>query len=242
MHTITWLAPAFSNAALRTLIHFFPSAGNVAAPYPIHCRFRLFGDGGSTRPVTIEGPRLSNPDGVWLHQVFPELEGSGQSLVGVEISLSSNQPRINLQSSACFIEYSSLGYSCRFRPVQMLPGQEQAPGKKLSSGIAIKDAFSVPSVLLVNSQAQPVRSQLLARFQKAELCQKESLAELGYMPPLSVQEVSLPEKFFEQSDPAQLSWGLVRGCSVDWIEFENTACYILHRSALTRVPVSVRAL
>lgn len=242
MHTVTWLAPAFSSAALHTLIHFFPSAGNVAAPYPIHCRFRLFGEGGSTKPVTIEGPRLSNPDGVWLHQVFPELEGSGQSIVGIEVALTSNQPRINLNSSSCYLEFASHGYSCRFRPQYLESSLKKDEEKSFASRIAVKDAYTIPSVLIVNGENSRKECSLRIRYQAGDSVKEELVAEGSSIAPLSAVEVPIPEKILEECDHIETSWGLVRSCGVDWCGDNQVMSYLMHRSALTRVPLSVRAL
>ena len=41
MQSITWKSFGIATATTRTLVHFFPSAGNVSAPYPVMCRFQI---------------------------------------------------------------------------------------------------------------------------------------------------------------------------------------------------------
>jgi len=64
MQCIRWITFGLSTAVAETLVHFFPSAGNVSAPYPALCKIRAFSDGDTIGEVTLEGARLSHPDGL----------------------------------------------------------------------------------------------------------------------------------------------------------------------------------
>ena len=114
VQTIRWIGFGILTALTRTALHLYPSSGTVTAPYPVNCRLALFGPGFQSKQVTLDGVRLSQPEGLWLDEVFPILRDSGASLFGIDLSFSCNQSRVDLGGSGCVIEFSSMSQSARY--------------------------------------------------------------------------------------------------------------------------------
>ncbi|MDC0358233.1 hypothetical protein OAO01_05395 [Oligoflexia bacterium] len=264
MQTISWITFGVSNAVAKTVVHFFPSAGNVSAPYPAHCKLSWFGQGSVSKTVTVDGPRLSQPDGVRLDAVFKDLDEGASGFIGVEIALSTVQPRIDLTSSACVVELASRAYSARFRPICLNRDTTQASGHGPGSsgpGLALNDSYNTSSVVVVNRTANNLEPKLVSlrtegvaasvKAESAVALGSESSGEITsdalggpVVPPYSVHEIKLGESFFEAQAPKQCSWGLLRSRNVVLSEALplGAACYMLYRNSVTKVPVSVRGL
>jgi len=119
MQSVKWMSFGISNALTRTVVHFFPSEGGVTGPYPASCALRIFGKGVQEKRIVIEGARLSHPDGVRVEDAFPALKSDQVGLFGLEIEVSTIQPRVDIGASSCVVELASKGHSAKFWPKKL---------------------------------------------------------------------------------------------------------------------------
>ncbi len=104
-------------------MHFFPASDAATAPYPATCKLTLFGRDFPSKSVTLEGGRLGYPDGVRIEDAFPMLNSLGGGSYGLEIEISTTQPRLDLVGSSCSVDFHSQGMSAHFRPVVVDEGE-----------------------------------------------------------------------------------------------------------------------
>lgn len=249
MQNVRWLSFCISNAVTRSVVHFFPSSANVAAPYAAECSLTLFGRDSTRKTVVLEGARFGQPDGVRLDDAFPALQEGTSGFFGLEFSISSNQPRTDLQTSGCILELSSRGHSCRFRPLQLIV-PEDVQGRALTPephlhgpALGIKDSFNTTSLVLVNGSDAVYNPKVAVR--------SNSPGEFGKglsLEPLAAQnviEIDLGEQFVASDEaPRECSWGLLRSGGI-WLTEPpplGVAAYLMYRDVVTRRPVSVSCL
>jgi hypothetical protein len=120
MQTIKWLGFCVAQTMSRSVLHFFPSSDNASAPYAASCTLTLFGPGGMRSSVVLEGGRLGHPDGLRLEDAFPALKGEVSGVFGLEVEISTPQPRLDVTSSGCVVEIVSQGLPVRFAPKKLM--------------------------------------------------------------------------------------------------------------------------
>lgn len=250
IQNVQWLTFCISNAVTRSVVHFFPSAANVAAPYSADCALTLFGRDFARKTVRLEGARFGQPDGLRVEDAFPQLQEGTSGFFGLEFSMSTTQPRADILSSSCVVELSSRGHSCRFRPRQLAqPEGAVAARVTRSEGVApalgIKDAFCTSSLIVVNASSETFAPRIHTR---RRLSGGDGELELLAIDPLgagSVVEVDLGEQFVpEGAAPQEQSWGLVRAGGL-WLQDElpkEAALYLMYRDVVTRRPMSVMSI
>ncbi len=157
MQTVRWLGFCVSQSMSRSLLHFFPSCENASAPYPATCTLTLLAGEGSgqnnaVQPhaiqrngpdargaqldaappvravVALEGGRLGHPDGLRLEDAFPTLRTEVSGLFGIQVEISTPQPRLDVGSSGCVLEVISQSQPVRFVPKKLL-GKESSNGR-----------------------------------------------------------------------------------------------------------------
>jgi hypothetical protein len=143
MQSIRWLGFCVSQSMSRSLLHFFPSCENASAPYPATCTLTLLkpresparadpargaatGDRQVTADglvgqvermvVTLDGGRLGHPDGLRLEDAFPILRTAASGMCGLEIEISTPQPRLDVSSSGCVLEVISQSQPVKYTP------------------------------------------------------------------------------------------------------------------------------
>lgn len=248
MQTVSWLAYGISNALTRTVVHFYPSAGNVTAPYPAVCRLSLFGEGLERESITVEGVRLSQPDGIRVEDAFSVLKEGNAALYGLSIELAINQTRLDLSESLCVVELSSRIQSARYWPAR-LPENGTAETLPVGSALALKDGFSTTSIVAVNNSSDcsfdtALRYQVSSQHEEPAT-QSVALAALA---PGSAREFDLDEiagaNLYGEAAVQELGWGLARTRSLQLEppKAPGQVYYVLYRDAVTRRPVSVSAL
>jgi hypothetical protein len=254
MQTIRWTAFGLSNSMTRTIVHFLPCGGDTTAPYPANCTLQVFGlgNGGTKRvldQVVLEGARIGQPDGVRLDQAFAELHEGCEGFFGLTIDLSTIQPRIDLSTSSCIIEFWSRANSVRFRPqpVSVSGGSNLAePGfslaraaeRRRAAGIlALKDSFNSCSLLAVNDSDAMRKTA----FQMEPGIPDEAGAqEVG---PRSTLEIPLDNGLFSKVPSSEASWGFVQAAGIGSDSTDDgLALFALYRDCSTRALVSVCAL
>lgn len=236
--TVRWLGFGVSGSLTKTLAHFFPSSGNVTAPYPAQCKLSVFAESIGTKSVLLDGARFSQPDGVRLDVAFPALEQEKVALAGIIVELVSSQPRIDISHSACVIEFSSKGHASKYRPLKL--GNEPSSG----SVPAIMDAYTVTSLVVVNGTEKPISVPLGFIDWKERREPRIISIQSEDIPPLGVRDIELNEGVFADCAPLESSHGLVRIAPLVLRSSlpEGAACYVIHRDALTRRPVSIFSL
>lgn len=236
MQSMNWLTFCLTNTLTRSVVHFFPASNaGVSAPYPAECRLTLFGNGIEPKSVVLEGARFSQPDGIRLDEAFPSLREGNSSFFGLEIEISTIQPRIDITGSACIIEFIGSGQSCRFRPALR---SAYIGGRPL---LGLKDGFNSTSFVVVNGSNEVYKPQF-------------NLSENGELYPLpqviepvaarNVLEIELAPSVLDNLKPNECSWGLLRARGI-WAgpnEVPDVTSYVLYRDAATKRPVSIRAI
>lgn len=209
-------------------------------PYPAQCKLSLFGNGMEPRSVVLEGARLSQPDGLWLDDAFPQMK-EGAGLYGLFVELQTPQPRVNIEASACVMELHSSLHLTRFGPARL--GEDGCAARRGALPL-IQDAFQTSSVVLVNGSDEAIRPGLratcLRRVGRVE-AMPIAVPSIG---PRSVAEVPLPASFFDEIEPQECSYGLLRMAGVE-LETElpaGIAVFMLYRDASTTQPVSICGL
>ena len=123
MQTVKWLGFCVAQAMSRSVLHFFPSSDNASAPYAATCTLTLLGSGGTRSSVVLEGGRLGHPDGLRLEDAFPVLKGEVSGVFGLEVEISTPQPRLDVRSSGCVVEVISQGRPVRFAPKKIIKAE-----------------------------------------------------------------------------------------------------------------------
>lgn len=225
MQTIRWIGLGVSNALTKTVVHFFPSAGNVTAPYPCQCKLSVFGPTLGRKSVVLDGARLSQPDGVKLEAAFPALNEGLPSMFGISVELSSQQQRIDLTSSSCIVELTSAGPSVMYVPHEYKDDEQYLP----ETGVAFKDAFNTSSLVMINGTSDLFRPPLNPGFVV------EGLA------PDCVMEIELGDNFFKDTTPREHSWGLGRMKEVRALHEIPSAVglYLIHRDVASKRPITI---
>lgn len=232
-------------------MHFFPSSVGVAGPYGAQCKLTLFGKDVEKKSVTLEGARFGQPDGFRLDDVFPQLQEGVNGFFGLEFEITSTQPRTDLSASACVLELSSRGQSCRFWPrrfVQDLeppprgsPVPRTAPARPMA---ALKDAFTTSSLVIVNGTPEAFDPAFLVAGSTTSESGELTRLEIEPLAAHSVVEIDVSDTATGTFDALQCSWGLVRSGGI-WLQNplpDNVIAYAMYRDVTTRRPVSVTYL
>lgn len=229
--SVKWMTFGLSDALNSTLVHFFPSAGAITAPYPAHCTLSIFGRGLSPNQVVLDGARLSQPDGVRVEDAFSEIREQNINIFGIQIEIGSSQAKLNLSHSLCIIELSANGLATKFHPVRI----EDPLVEGLRNFAAIKDCFQQTSLISVNPTSEIFRPAVYSLRADG---QTQELGMEGVLPG-SAHEQFLPDSLFEGLKPQQCSWGLARVRSVLIKPVAEVSQYIVYRDPVTRRPMSV---
>lgn len=243
MQSIRWIAFGIANATTRTALHFYPSAGNVTAPYPVSCKLSIFGAGLDTNPIAVDGLRLSQPEGIWIDEAFPVLKSANVTWYGVEIALTCNQHRVELDGSSCVVELQSLAQSTRYWPIC---AEGCANRERPRTSALVRDAFSISSIVAINPTA--IKAELglaLGAYNTLEIKQPPATS-LPALDPRALTEIPLDAIYEESFAPIKArdySWGMFRARSVSALNpADSSLIYVLHRDAASRRIVSVCGL
>lgn len=154
--SVRWVGFCQSTAVTRTLVHFFPSAGNVTAPYAANCKLTVFGRGLTRRSLQIEGARLSHPDGLKIEDVFPEVRENTSSLYGIEIELSTGQQRVDMSASSSIFEIVTGGQSVKYLPAQGGSNRIALQGSQIKSKITALKAGNLKPTIAQKTESPPL--------------------------------------------------------------------------------------
>lgn len=226
-HVVRWFGFGASNALMKSTVHFFPSSGDVSAPYPATCRLTVFGQGRSSKTVALEGARLSQPDGVRCEDIFPELGDENSNFFGIELEITSPQPKLDLSASACVIELGTRSQSTRYAPLRV--GENAVTSQPT---LLVKDALTTTSIVVVNASAEPFDCDLGVTG-----------ASVREVPARSVEELAISDQVFDSVQPQQCSFGLLRARR-GFIRAHAPlqGIFVLYRDAVNKRPMSVMPL
>ena len=98
---------SFHEMGNTILLHFFPTALGVSAPYAVKAKIELFIDGAVFARQSFDGLRLNQPDGLELGKIFPEVHFSSEKEIGVNIELEVEKGRVDLSHSRICLLYTS---------------------------------------------------------------------------------------------------------------------------------------
>ncbi|NMC63577.1 MAG: hypothetical protein GYA55_10480 [SAR324 cluster bacterium] len=245
MQSIQWHTFGVHSNQTKTLVHFFPSAGSLTAPYPAQCKLTAFGEAIGLKSVTLDGGRVSQPDGICIDDVFPALESEKSAAVGIIIEVSTSQPRLDISPSSCVVEFVTDGFSARFHP-----HREKSLNEKdgldiaIPLGLAIRDKYTKTSLFLLNiseSEQQPALA-LLKQDKRGELIQTS--LESRPLPPYSLRELTLGDPDFTEAFSVDQPYGVQQYIPIvnDGERNSQLVYYLVYRDASTGCPVSVCAL
>ena len=243
MQTIRWIAFGLANATTRTALHFYPSAGNVTAPYPVSCKLSVFGEGIEKASISVDGLRLSQPEGIWVDEAFPVLKSGALTLFGLEIVLSCSQHRVELDGSSCIVELNSLAQSVRYWPVSVEGGSGRS---RALAAAALRDAFSQTALVAINST--PERQEFAVALSAFESSEPRTLssAQAPALPPHALAEIPLDLVFdenFAALKVREYSWGVLRARNLALLDSHSPlVAYALHRDSSSRRILSVCGL
>jgi len=244
MQSVGWVTFGVSSAISRSIIHFFPSAQITSAPYPVVFRLKVFGKDIQPKTVSLEGGRLGQPDGVRLEDAFPHLAEGVSGLIGLQVEITTSQPRIDLSPSQCVIEIVSSAQSVRFTPRQLSTSDKRlsiSDVKRSPHAVAgIHDAFFLGSIAVVNAGDAPVNPQLVSSRPNSATME---CVEINFeaVAPNTVHEINFHEGMFTDIEPQECSWGLLRGRVFEAIGQlpDSAQCYAIYRDTLTKRIISV---
>ena len=248
-NTVVTRAFCITTSAIRSRVHFFPSAGTTAGHYPVSCEVTLFGKGIERRSVRLEGGRLNQPDGIRLEDAFPALDQETSGMCGIEVVFECSQGRLNLRNSRLIVEIVSpqfsLAYSAApFAPIAEPNDESPDAGKRdVQDGmiaVAIQDSRTLPSLIVVNPTEELLRPDLVRALPEGQ-----AALPVGTVAPLSVVEFPLDESLCKNAAHHETLWGsavvekLWAGSS--WGR-DRAACYVLYRDPISKRPITVCAL
>ncbi len=236
--------------AVRSRVHFFPSAGSTAGHYPVACELTLFGKGVESRSVRLDGGRLNQPDGIRLEDAFPSILSEISGLCGLQVCMESSQGRINLLNSRVVVEMVSPQFTLAFAAAPFRVAQSpdksspdaqggEAVERKLV-GLAIHDQIFSSSLVAVHAGGDLIRPELCHVLRDSEVP-----LHVGTVAGHSVVEFPLDEAVCRQgvrhealwgSTVIEKFWGEMPG------ELSDVSWYLLNRDPVTKRPMSVCAL
>lgn len=242
-----------TTSAVRSRIHFFPSAGITAGHYPVACELTVFGKGVETRAVRLDGGRLNQPDGIRLEDAFPSLANETSGVAGLQVRLEASHGRINLLSSRVVIEMVSPQFTIAYGAAsfRVSEGPESSQGEEQVVrpsgthsdsivGFALQDQLCTSSLVAVNASNDLVRPTI-----RHVLRDIEAPLQMGTVAASSVVEFPLEEPLCKHGITHETLWGDSQ-IEKFWIapspEVEDVSWYVLQRDPLTRRPISVCAL
>lgn len=235
-----------TTSAIRSRVHFFPSAGATSGHYPVTCDLTIFGKGVERRTVRLDGGRLNQPDGIRLEDAFPSLASETSGICGIEVRLECSHGRINLLPSRVFIEMVSpqfvLSYvAARFQAEEIVVGPESVSSEEASQVmVALQEHHAVASLVVVNSGDELMRPEVFhgAGGQEVRL-------HIGTVAAESVVEFPLDETLFRHAVTRETVWGSVvveKLWTTRSADIDNAAWYILYRDPVSKRPISVSAV
>lgn len=245
MHLVQWHTFGVHSNQTKTLVHFFPSAGSMTAPYPAQCKLTAFGEVLGLKSVTLDGGRVSQPDGICIDDVFPALESEKSAAIGLIVELSTQQPRLDISPSSCVVEFVTDGFSARFRPCRAGGKQDALEHFKGSPlGVCIKDKYTKSSLFMLNASETEMQPAI-------QLLKREKDGSSALMPleshvlaPYSLREVIIGDQYFNDAFLVTQPYGLQQYLPIVLDDKSNAQVvyYTVYRDASTGCPISVCAL
>lgn len=162
-NSITWLAFCISSQFTKSIVHIFPSAGSIAAPYQVRFSLTLLRTGERPRTIMADGVKLGQPDGFRFDQVFPE-SANISTPQAVLLEVSTAQAKVDLSTSDCVIEFASQNSSIKYRPQRLV---EEVVS--LAPFIAYRNSDLITSIVTVNAMDAVTRFSIQRMVEEGEV-------------------------------------------------------------------------
>lgn len=155
MQAVRFVSFCLNSTATRSAVHILASAGELTAPYPVRCKMQLFGGvAGPGVPAQVDGLRLTEPDGMRVEDVFPVVKEQVSGLFGIELELTSQQPRINLGPSQCLLECRSGDFAVRYAAEGSVE-----PVSSIQTQIVVTPQLKAAQKRLADRKGEPFRGE-----------------------------------------------------------------------------------
>ena len=239
MQNIKWVSFAYCNTLSKSILHFLPSSLNTSAPYPVIYNIEIHSKETGTKSISLDDGRLGQPDGVRLEDIFPVLNEVPTGLIALSVEMNVSQPKVDLLSSSCVMEIITASNSVKYLSANL--GEEM---RLTSKGmLVVTDAYCTSSLLIVNASASSYSPKVLTL--NAKSAENPYLYEpVPQVEACTAMEYDFGEKFFNNSEAQECSWGLFRATSACFEEKlpENVAAYAVYRDTTTKRLLSVKAI
>lgn len=221
-----------AHTLIRSVLHFFPSAERVVAPYPVSCKIAFFREREIIKSLALDGLRLSQPDGVKVEDLLsPQDFESQHGLIGVEIELDTKGRGADLSLSDCIVEIECQDYSVQYRAQPKVLGGRSEFLPSGGTEVSIEDgaATSYRSFVFINSSEE---SQSVS-YEASTVSDNEPLKEEIALQPRQVVERQVTSN---HSGACQKVRFLKEAMS------EQVYSYVLYRDESSNLPLSVTYL
>ena len=226
---MTWVTFGEHTANVKTAVHFFPYGGSISATYPVDLTLTIFGEALETVEVTMEGARLSQPEGIVIDQVFPALLTDYSGLYGLKIKITCDkQLSLDLSGSSCMTELFYPEGVVRFAAKEFDNNMEAV------SGVCRSDQDCSSSLIALNCSAESQSNNFPAGMMHSK---QHQLLE-----PNAVREYTISENYLESGTQQNCGLGLVNFQSFGFKPSSEMVYFAIDREAKTSYPVEVCTL
>lgn len=235
MHVVRWLGFAWRGGEVLNLLHLFPNAREVTAPYPVQVRVSVLRSKETRISIPLEGVQTGRGVTVYINDLFHQVE-EREGVYGVIVEMTTNQPHFDLTPSISFIEGVYGPYKARYRLAfqpEILAGTEKHFFRQRVVAPIMASPYLQTSLIVINGSELPFSLTADEALNSSGVGASTGIWDLDGFPQLaiasnSVREIPLTER--EQrsgsvSLPAKTEEGIV--------------CYMMYRDRASRRPISV---
>lgn len=255
--SIKWISFGSHGKNTRTALHFFPFAGSISATYQADISIKVFGNDLEEVDVVLEGARLSQPDGLFLDEIFPILFENYQGFFGIEVEVNCDQQQVSdLSSSSCIIEiYNTPAQQdpeypqdevIRYNASPCLPksrgvlGQQSGAAESQHRTVSTFTKFadgSEPALIVLNRNDSELEPDLASGVLRSSLLKSKAL------PPSSLTELQFSNDFIADSLNIDTGRSLrkVQGFDVN-LHDNNLAYFLIERDQTTSTLKNVQLI
>jgi hypothetical protein len=229
--SINWLAFGMNSPEIKTNIHFFPYSGSISMTYPAELSITIFGQGLESLNVTMEGARLSQPDGLAIEKIFPALLSNYNGTFGLLIGINLNTDQVvDLDPSLCVVELRKETASVRYTPKSSGASQ----GEVVTLGLQ-SDKVST-TVLAVNCSVEAAPVGIAPGTYKIG---KNAANQLE---PYSVNEFSLSDDYISSGVHQNTTLGQIHAQKIVVKPKSAQTAYFALRKNNSGLPIAVMSL
>lgn len=226
---MTWVTFGEHTETVKTAVHFFPYGGSISATYPVDLTLTIFAEEFETVEVTMEGARLSQPEGIVIDQVFPALLTDYSGLYGLKIKITCNkQLGLDLIGSSCMTELFYPEGVVRFAAKEFDNSMETV------TGVCHTNENCSSSLVVLNCSAESQSNHLPAGIVRHKQAQS--------LEPNAVKEYSVSDNFLQSGIQQNCGLGRATFQSFELSPAAEVVYFTIDREAKTSYPVEVCTL